>query len=259
MTVIGIVFLTLVVASGTALAVSGLSITSLTNAEVESGQTVSHTLEYQADGVSADGATDTLYVQFPDAYAGNLSFSTVSFVNRSSGATVSVSSSTSVVDGPDGDGVRETLRTGISNDAGYQTDDISATYEFSLTHPSVEETTSYDVTVIAQDSSTPSAETTATDAITVVASDSSTATATPTPVDDSTFDVTTATATATETDDSMDSTATATATPTESESMATDTATETPEPTETSGSGPGFGAFVAFVAVVATALLARRD
>jgi|GEM_PF-3216236 len=256
-TVVGVVFLALAVLSGSTLAVSGLSVTSLTNAEVESGQTTTHTLEYQADDISADGTTDALFVQFPDTYAGNISVSGAEFVNRTSGATVSVSSSTSIVDGPDGDGVQETLRTGISNDADYDTDDIRATYEFSLTHPTVEEDTSYDVTVIAQDSSTSEARTTATDAITVVAgSTSSTATATSTSTATATSTSTsTATATsestATPTESSMDE---GTATPTES-SMGEDTAT----PTETSGSGPGFGTVTALLAVVAVTLLLRRD
>ncbi|SDZ87771.1 PGF-CTERM protein [Haloplanus vescus] len=260
-TVVGVVFLALAVLSGSTLAVSGLSVTSLTNAEVESGQTTTHTLEYQADGISADGTTDVLFVRFPDTYAGNISVSGAEFVNRTSGATVSVSSSTSIVDGPDGDGVQETLRTGISNDADYDTDDIRATYEFSLTHPTVEEDTSYDVTVIAQDSSTSEARTTATDAITVVAgSTSSTATATSTSTATATSTSTsTATATttatsestATPTESSMDE---GTATPTES-SMGEDTAT----PTETSGSGPGFGTVTALLAVVAVTLLLRRD
>lgn len=249
-TVAGLLCLSLAVVSGSVVAVSALSVTSLTNAEVEAGQTSTHTLEYQADEISADGATDVLYVQLPNTYAGNLSFSTVEFTNRTSGAAVSISSSTSVVDGPDGDGVRETLRTGISNDADYRTDDIRAVYEFSLTHPPVEETTSYDVTIIAQDSSTESARTTATDAITVTAGD--TATATP-------GETNTATATATPTGDA-EPTATATPMPTEmdtDESTPTEGSMATETPTETSGSGPGFGVVTGAIALAASFLLFR--
>ncbi|WP_248896862.1 PGF-CTERM sorting domain-containing protein [Haloplanus halobius] len=242
-TAIGFACLGLALISGMTVAVSGLAVTSLTNSEAQAGQTTTHTLEYQANEISADGETDVLFVEFPNAYAGNLSFSSAEFRNRTSDATVPVSSSTSIVDGPDDDGVRDTLRTGVSKDADYPTDDITATYEFSLTHPPVEETTSYDLRLVANDSSTGTSETTATDAITVVAGDDATATATATAEP-------TATTTATQTE-----TETATASPTATEAM-TDTATEAET---TSGDGPGFGVIAAAGALLAIGLLARRD
>lgn len=277
-------------------AVSRIELTRLTNDTVESGATTEHTLEFDADGVSADGSTDVVYVQFPDTYAGNLSFSTATFRNRTTGETVSISSSTSIVDGPDGDGVAETLRTGLSRDADYATDELNGTYQFSLSHPTVTEQTSYDVTIVVNDSQTPTARTTVTDAITVTpegATPTATATATPSP---------TATPTSTATDTATPSptatptsTATATATPSPTATLtptATATATATAAPTvtatatdadvetetdgdmdtdadgdtnedenaaaTTTGGGPGFTVGLAVVALLGTALLAAR-
>lgn len=230
------VCLCLAAVSGAVGAVSGGAVTALTNSDVEAGQTSTHTLSYEADDVSADGTTDVVFVQFPDVYAGNLSFSTVSVSNRTSGATVPVSSSTSVVDGPDDDGVQETLRTGINHDANYATDDINATYEFSLSHPPVEETTSYDVTVVARDSMTERNEVTATDAITVVAGDAGTATATASP---------------TRTDTAVETASGTTA-------SADGTTVEQTQTTSTSTSAPGFGVGVALTALVAAAMLVGR-
>jgi len=225
-------------------AVSRIELTRLTNDTVESGTTVEHTLEFDADGVSADGSTDVVYVQFPDTYAGNMSFSAATFQNRTTGKTVSISSSTSIVDGPDGDGVAETLRTGLSRDADYATDELNGTYQFSLSHPTVAQQTSYDVTIVVNDSQTPTARTTVTDAITVTpegATATSTATATATPTATATATATTtptATATATATaSPTATATATATATPTAT-ATATPTATATATPTATATASP---------------------
>ena len=230
--------------AGSAAAVSGITVTTLTNSEAAAGQSVSHTLEYEADGVSADGSTDTFYVQLPDTYAGNMSFSTVAFQNRTTGTTVPISSSTNVVDGPDDDGVQETLRTGISANANYETDDINATYEFTLTHPAVTEQTSYDVTIIAEDSATGTTEATVTDAITVSPSDGSmtaTASGETTASDGETTDESTDNSMATE------------------DGMTTESGTSTDGETGTSGgSGPGFGVIAALGAILGTALLARQ-
>lgn len=125
-----------VAVSGTVVSGSAVEVTDLTNSDVESGQTVSHALEFRADNVSADGNVDTIYVELPNEYAGNASFSTATVRNRTTGETVPISSSTTIVDGPDGGGVKGTLRTGISNDADYPADDLNATYQIDLTTPS---------------------------------------------------------------------------------------------------------------------------
>jgi PGF-CTERM protein len=223
---LGVLILAIAVATAGVAAVSGITVTQLTSDEVESGQSATHTLSFEADGVSADGAADTIYVELPNTYADNMSFSTVSFVNRSSGETVPVSSSTNIVDGPDGDGVRETLRTKISHDADYPTDDVNATYEFGLSHPSVAETTQYDVSIEIVDSETGNTSTTVEDAITVLAGGMEMTTDGGGMDDMETDDETTAM-----TDGSSDS---------------------------GSGSGPGFGAVAAVLAVVGSGALLRR-
>lgn len=237
----GMLLVAIAVATAGVVAVSGITVTELTNEEVESGQSVTHTLSFDVDGVSADGTADTVYVELPNTYADNMSFSTVSFVNRSSGATVPVSSSTNIVDGPDGDGVRETLRTKVSHDADYAADDISATYEFGLSHPSVMETTQYDVSIEIVDSETGNTSTTVEDAITVQAGGMETTT------DDGGMDDT-------ETDDAMDDT--------ETDDAMDDDSTETTDDTSDSGSGfgPGFGIVAAVIGVLGSAaLLTRRS
>jgi PGF-CTERM protein len=229
MALFGITLLIGVGVAGPAVAVGGLEITELTDSEVSAGSTVDHTLAVEADEISADGSPDVVYVTLPNTYAGNVSFSTVAFQNRTSGETVPISSSTSVVDGLDDDGVQETLRTEISHDASYETDELNATYQFSLTHPSVTEETSYPVTFSVADSSTGNGETTAMDAITV------------TPATDGAGGTT-----ADGTTDSMDAVG--------SDADGTD-AVET-DTTASNGSGPGFTAGVALLALLALAALA---
>lgn len=236
---IGIVLLAAALVTASAAAVTGLSVAQLTNSEVESGQSASHTLSLEADEISADGAMDTLYIQLPDEYAGNISFSSAAVVNRSSGATVPISSSTNIVDGPDGDGLRETIETGINKDADYQMDDINATYQFGLSHPPVTETTTYDVMLMVVDSETGNATTTAEGAITVQAGGEMMTTASQDgSMDDSD---------STETTESMDGDS--------MDSDSNDSQAET-----TSGSGPGFGVLLAGLGVLGSiALLARRS
>lgn len=238
---VGVALTVLVATAATAGAVSAVTLTTLTDSEVESGATTTHTLSFRADGISADGNADVVYIQLPDTYAGNVSFSDARFRNRTSGATVPISSSTSIVDGPDGDGVQDTVRTGISHDADYATDEINATYQFSLTHPAVAETTTYDVRIVVDDSATPTAETTVADAITVLGSgDAATATSTATPT----------------------ATSTPTATPTDVRTAGSGGSggggTATPGGGTTDGGGPGFSAAVAVVAVLGAAALAVR-
>jgi len=232
---VGVLLIAIGVATSGVVAASGITVTELTNEEVESGQSATHTLSFEADGISADGTADTVYIEFPDTYADNMSFSSVSFVNRSSDATVPVSSSTNIVDGPDGDGVRETFRTRVSHDADYATDDITATYDFGLSHPSVMETTQYDISIEIVDSETGNASTTVQDAITVQPAGVETTT----DGDDGSGD------------DRMNS---------ETDADGTDSETADDSSDSGSGSGPGFGAIAAVLAFIGSvAFLARRS
>jgi len=160
-------------------AVSDVEITGMTNPTVDSGATVSHTMTVEVDDLTADGNEDLVFVEFPDAYAANASFDTVQFVNRTSNETVPISSSTTVVDGPDDDGVQDTLRTGLSHDTDYAYDDVEGTYQFDLTHPTLDidvtdpsvDGQAYDITVYANDSNGSTARNTAVDEITVEPAD----------------------------------------------------------------------------------------
>ena len=249
---IGIVLLAAALVTASAAAVSGLSVAQLTNSEVESGQSASHTLSVEANEISADGAMDTVYIQLPDEYAGNISFSSAAVVNRSSGATVPISSSTNIVDGPDGDGLRETIETGISKDADYQTDNINATYQFGLSHPPVMETTSYDVTLMLVDSETGNATTTVEDAITVQAGGEMMTTASS---DDSMDD-----SDSMETTESMDGDSGSMDTTESMDGDSMESNDDTGGEETTSGSGPGFGSVLAALGVLTgVALLARRS
>ena len=229
----------LLVAAIPAGAVSGTAITTVNKSEAESGATVSHTVVVEAVNVTADGATDTAYLVLPDVYAGNISPSSV--VPRNETTRLPLMSAPTVADGPDDDGVSETIRAELNNDLGNEQEEIAVTYEISLTHPSVTETTSYDLRIVIEDSKTPRGEATASDAITVTARDDRTAT----PATES------ASSTATDAPNERD---TAEDTPTPG------AATETEAGTPTQSTGPGFDAALAAVAVLsAAALFARRE
>jgi len=201
-------------------AVSGASVTGLTNATAESGETTSHTLTVEIDDLSADGNTDEVFVELPNAYAGNASFDTASFVNATGNETVPISSSTTVVDGPDQDGVNETLRTGLSHDANYSADDVNGTYQFDLTHPTVMSERTYNVTLHVNDSDGSSVNVTEGGAITVQPADMN---GTPTDTDDRDD--------GTDTDDGNDGT----------------------DDDESSGNTPGFTAAIALLAMAVLA------
>jgi hypothetical protein len=166
------------VAAVPAAAVTDVSVTDLTNPTAEGGTTTSHVMTVTIENVSTDGTTDLVFVELPDEYANRTAFSTASFVNRTTNASVPISSSTSIVDGPDDDGVPDTLRTGLSHDADYGSDDVEGTYQFDLTHPDVESTTEYDVAVYVNDSDGSTATVVSTGAITVEPGDDTDGTAT---------------------------------------------------------------------------------
>lgn len=126
--------------------------------------TVTHEFTYTVDNVSADGNDDVFFVEFPNEYnqsAGTLAGNSESAIDRSDGSTISDSSSLSVVEGVDNDGVKETLRVAYAPTEG-QYVDMELTVNFDLTHPSVSADTPKDVTVHGDDSDTASVDSTAT-------------------------------------------------------------------------------------------------
>jgi hypothetical protein len=85
-------------------------------------------------GVSADGDTDTHYVEFPDALAGGLAVNSAS-VNGSA----SIAQSAELVDGFDGDGTADTVRFQTDTDAG-GTVALNVTVDVSVDYPDADGT-----------------------------------------------------------------------------------------------------------------------
>jgi PGF-pre-PGF domain-containing protein/PGF-CTERM protein len=124
----------------------------LTDVPVEESSTVTHQFTYTVENVSDDGDEDMFYVEFADAYEGSMSPNGESA--ESNGTNVSDTSSIEVVDGPDDDGVQETLRVGYSPDIAGETVDLNLSVDVDLSHPSVVSDTAYDVVVHVDDSDT---------------------------------------------------------------------------------------------------------
>lgn len=115
-------------------------------ATVQPGETVNNQLfEFQVSEVSADGNTDTFYVEFPNDLNDSISANQASFDNAS------VTSSIELVDGVDEDGVDDTFRfsTSPTGDQDYVT--LNAVADVSVDYP--DEEASYAVTATVEDSS----------------------------------------------------------------------------------------------------------
>jgi len=226
---------------------------SVSPSTVDEGTTPDHTISFDVDDVSKDGSTDIFYVEFPNE--ATLSPNGVTVTNRTDGSAISISSSVEAVDGPDGDGVQDTLRFAIEPD-GQGRVDLSVDISTSVTWPEVDGDQTYRLkaqvedsngsnigmtsfaSVTVEDTDTSTATPTATE--TATATPTETATATPTQTSDGDTQTETSTPTTTETPtatqtDSPTPTATETSSPTATE-MPTTTETESPTPTETESS-----------------------
>lgn len=111
-----LVSLLLVGAAGLGAAATNLHDAEITPGEVEERSTVDHHVAFSVDAVSGDGSTDRVWIQFPDGV--DLSPNGATVADRADGSGVAVTSSIEVVDGPDEDGVEETLTFAISPDTG---------------------------------------------------------------------------------------------------------------------------------------------
>ncbi|SEA24436.1 major cell surface glycoprotein, partial [Haloplanus vescus] len=167
------VFAGTVAFTGTAAATAeNIQVQNLTNTQPSESSTVTHELDYNVDNVSSDGTEDVFFVELPNEYnqsAGTLAANTESAANRSDGSAISDSSSISLVDGPDGDGVSDTIRVGYSPSTAATNVDMNLTVNFDLTHPEVSGNTAKDVSIYVNDSNTTStdASVTSTGAFTV--------------------------------------------------------------------------------------------
>jgi len=257
---------------------------SVSPSTVDEGTTPDHTISFDVDDVSRDGSTDIFYVEFPNE--ATLSPNGVTVTNRTDGSAISISSSVEAVDGPDGDGVQDTLRFAIEPD-GQGRVDLSVDISTSVTWPEVDGDQTYRLkaqvedsngsnigmtsfaSVTVEDTDTSTATPTATETATATPTETATATPTQTSDGDTQTETSTPTATGTPTPTATEtSSPTATEMPTTTEtesSMATETETptttgtetpmatgmETPTSTETeTGSTPGFGPIGAALAVV---------
>ncbi|WP_435332678.1 PGF-CTERM sorting domain-containing protein [Haloarchaeobius sp. TZWWS8] len=227
---------------------------------VEENSTVEHTISFAVDNVSADGDTDRFYVIFPDDV--EMSPDHVMVTDRSNGRMIRVTSSPEVVDGPDQDGVEDTLTFAISPD-GEDPVDVRVRLSNTVTWPDLASTRDVQVEGSVEDSSGENVEPTLVDTVTVRDSgESGTTTTTETQTT-----VTTTRTTATETQTTRttatttETTVTSTATPSDTvETSATtnQTAAVTGVDEEGTAGTPGFGVGAAVAGLTAGGLLARR-
>ena len=181
---------------------------------VSGNTTANHLFTFNVQEVSRDGSTDIIRMRFPDEMAeAGLSVNNVVVENAGTGGGVSISSSPNLVDGPDGDGIADTVRTAVSPTGG-GTVRLNVQVDITTEAPTVETETDYTIRATVEDSAGTTAGPTQFATLTVV------------PPGGSTTTTTTATATPTETATQTETaTMTETATPTE-----TSTATETGTP-----------------------------
>lgn len=142
---------------------------------VAPGESVSNQIvRFSVSGVSGDGNTDTHYVTFPDALAGQLSPNSASVVS----GPASISSSIQLVDGPDGDGRDDTLTFQTDNNSGSPSD-LVLEVDTGVQYPDASSGTQYPIDVRVDDSDGSSA---AKDGVaTVTVEDTSTSTDTTQP------------------------------------------------------------------------------
>lgn len=142
--------LLLVLAGGIAVAtVENLHGGDVSPGTVEEDTKVQHIATFEVDAVSKDGGTDEFFVQFPDGVT--LQPNYVEAYNRSDASAVSITSSVSVVDGPDGDGVKDSLTFAVSPD-GEGTVDVRVKVDTYVTWPMVDGTVTEPLKAEVQDS-----------------------------------------------------------------------------------------------------------
>jgi hypothetical protein len=108
---------------------------------VDAGAEVPHTFGYRVDNLSNEGQSIRLYLAFPDDVADDrLSSFSGDVHDAETGAAVSVSSSPSIVDGPDGDGIQETVTIGVQPSGERATRDLQVNFTGTVTWPTPDRT-----------------------------------------------------------------------------------------------------------------------
>jgi len=221
---------------------------------VSGNTTANHLFIFNVQEVSRDGSTDSIRMRFPDEMAeAGLSVNNVVVENAGTGGGVSISSSPNLVDGPDGDGIADTVRTAVSPTGG-GTVRLNVQVDITTEAPTVEDsagttagpTQFATLTVVPPGGSTTTTTTaTATPTETATQTETATMTETATPTETSTAtetatpDADFVTPTETRTPYPIEETATPseTVTPTEGDQTTTVAVTETPTPTERAAGG----------------------
>jgi len=109
---------------------------------VGNSEEVDHAFSYKVDNVSNEGDESTLFVTFPDRIdSQRLGSFGGEVTDRETQETVSISSSASIVDGPDGDGIQETVTVGVQPEGERAARDLLVNVTGSIEWPTVEETT----------------------------------------------------------------------------------------------------------------------
>lgn len=227
---------------GTASSAESLGGGSADPATVNETAKVEHTFGYLVENVSKDGNTDRLFLVFPDGVNesdGDLSSFGGNATNAETGASVSISSSAEIVDGPDGDGIKETVTVAVQPEGEQASVDLIVNFTGAVTWPAVDADTGFPVEGAVTDSKYADIAPTTAVMMTVRDTDVS-STPTPTPTETATSTpAATATSTPTETA-TEEPTATDTLTPTDTRTMTPTDAvapTESPTPADRTRTG----------------------
>lgn len=225
--------------------------------ELTSDESVSNLrLTFTAEDISRDGSTDQMQVILPDEVAeADLSVNGAVVERVDDGGGVSISSSASLVDGPDGDGVQDTIRFAVSPTGGGSVD-VNARVDVSITAPNVTERTEYPVRAQVTDSDGSSAGPTR--FATLVVAPERTPRPTTTTMGTTTMGMTdTGTATSATGGDTTTMPDTAND-DSDDDGSADDGTTAVGGDDTTAGSGPGFTVGLTVLVALAVAVLARR-
>lgn len=206
-----------------------------------------HTFKYTVDNVSNDGSSDLLYLTFPDRInqsTNDLSSFSGNVTNANTGESVSISSSPSIVDGPDGDGVKDTVQIGIQPEGERKSIDVVVRFTGYVTWPNVSTTTDLPVKAAVTDSKYADVPPTTFTAVTVEDEDAGGSTTTTETTTESTTKTTSETTTTEKTTGTTATTGTTTETAGTTETTITSTTERTttkqavsPEPSTTLSDG----------------------
>jgi MYXO-CTERM domain-containing protein len=147
------VLLVLLLAAGTAQAADGIRDGEVRPDAVDEENKTKHNFGYVVPGVSNDGGSNTLLLILPGGVTSDeLSSFSGNVTDEDTRESISISSSPSIVDGPDGDGVHETVTIGVQPEGEQASRDLIVNFTGYVKWPDVAGTTDLAVKAAVTDS-----------------------------------------------------------------------------------------------------------